>query len=170
MSDIYAPIIKLGEVNKGPEQSKDFIFTISQKEMEEQMQDFEFLNPVVFQGVVNFKENIYNLAGEITTQLRLKCGRCVEDVVYDVKQSVEENYTLKDITDEDIIKLDKDVLDLTELVNESIYLSVPYKVLCKESCLGLCPQCGSNLNISKCQCEGESIDPRMAILKDLFKE
>ncbi|NMA14219.1 MAG: DUF177 domain-containing protein [Clostridia bacterium] len=43
------------------------------------------------------------------------------------------------------------------------------KTLCREDCKGLCPICGSNLNIKQCRCERESIDPRLAALKNFFK-
>ena len=43
-------------------------------------------------------------------------------------------------------------LDMKGLAAEQIYLSLPMKPLCDESCKGLCPGCGSNLNLESCRC------------------
>lgn len=43
-------------------------------------------------------------------------------------------------------------LDLTPLVEELEILSWPAKVLCSETCLGLCPTCGQDLNQERCLC------------------
>ena len=32
-----------------------------------------------------------------------------------------------------------------------------------------CPKCGVNLNEVQCDCPTKEIDPRLAVLKDLFK-
>ncbi len=43
-------------------------------------------------------------------------------------------------------------IDLTEDIREDIVLSLPARLLCDEDCQGLCPQCGVNLNSSRCDC------------------
>jgi len=43
-------------------------------------------------------------------------------------------------------------IDLNEIAREQIYLLVPLKPLCQESCRGLCPRCGSNRNLEPCGC------------------
>ena len=47
-------------------------------------------------------------------------------------------------------------IDLGQLVLEQFYLAVPMKPLCRESCRGLCPECGTNLNTGTCSCTRES--------------
>ena len=59
------------------------------------------------------------------------------------------------------------VLDLDALAEEDVVLNLPSKVLCKEDCKGLCPQCGKNLNDGPCDCK-EPVDPRLAGLLDLL--
>ncbi|MBI3541023.1 MAG: DUF177 domain-containing protein [Deltaproteobacteria bacterium] len=78
-----------------------------------------------------------------------------------------------------------DEIDLAAILREMFLLEIPIRYLCKESCKGLCAQCGENLNVKTCQCnkdsfaEGEAptaspvegatrapkIDPRWAALK-----
>ncbi len=45
-----------------------------------------------------------------------------------------------------------DHLDLAPMVREQVILAAPMQPLCREDCLGLCPQCGQNLNERRCAC------------------
>ena len=44
------------------------------------------------------------------------------------------------------------------------------KPLCSESCRGLCPECGANLNTASCTCQRAWVDPRLAVLEQLRKD
>lgn len=44
------------------------------------------------------------------------------------------------------------VVDLTGLVREAIALAMPDRMLCRDECKGLCPQCGADLNDGDCSC------------------
>lgn len=48
-----------------------------------------------------------------------------------------------------------DHLDLVPMVREQVILAAPMQPLCREDCLGLCPQCGQNLNERRCGCPPE---------------
>ena len=71
--------------------------------------------------------------------------------------------------DDDYIVVKNRVLDLQELVNEEVSLNLPTKILCSDDCKGLCPQCGANLNVSKCDCK-KDVDPRLSALLQLLDE
>ena len=60
-------------------------------------------------------------------------------------------------------------LDLDELVAMDILLELPTRILCREDCKGLCNVCGQNLNTGSCNCEDTGLDPRMSVVRDLFK-
>lgn len=45
-----------------------------------------------------------------------------------------------------------DHLDLVPMLREQVILAAPMQPICRESCLGLCPQCGQNLNERPCGC------------------
>ena len=68
---------------------------------------------------------------------------------------------------DDYIVLPDLVLDLDALAEEDVVLNLPSKVLCKDDCKGLCPQCGKNLNDGPCDCK-EPVDPRLAGLLELL--
>ena len=60
-------------------------------------------------------------------------------------------------------------LDLALQVWESLLLLLPFKPLCAEDCLGLCPRCGADLNEGPCSCKDDAGDPRFEALR-LFSE
>ncbi|ULA61238.1 MAG: hypothetical protein LZF60_310139 [Nitrospira sp.] len=45
-----------------------------------------------------------------------------------------------------------DHLDLAPMLREQVILAAPMQPICREDCLGLCPQCGQNLNERRCGC------------------
>jgi len=58
-------------------------------------------------------------------------------------------------------------LDLEDVAAEQVSLALPMRIVCDESCAGLCPRCGANQNVEgACQCEAE-IDPRWQALQDI---
>lgn len=59
------------------------------------------------------------------------------------------------------------VVDLDPIVREQILLALPGYPLCKESCKGLCPVCGANLNDRECGCDRHVPDPRWAALRNV---
>src|SRR5512133_4179165 len=59
------------------------------------------------------------------------------------------------------------VVDLDPIVGEQIALALPSYPVCNESCKGLCPACGANLNERDCGCDRHVPDPRWAGLKNL---
>jgi uncharacterized protein len=52
---------------------------------------------------------------------------------------------------------------------EQLQLSLPMKALCDESCQGLCPQCGTNLQRGSCDCAEKVGDTRWESLRH-FRE
>lgn len=120
------------------------------------------------------------LHGRVTGKVRVSCDRC--DTVFDYP--VDTPFDLYFIPasremDEKEKELDADELDecyytdprldLGEVVNEQLILSLPIKVLCREDCLGLCPRCGGNLNVQACSCDTRDDDPRMLLLREIQK-
>jgi uncharacterized protein len=72
---------------------------------------------------------------------------------FDPEEAEEEAYTGK-------------VIDLEPILREQVLLALPGYPVCRETCRGLCPACGTNLNERDCGCERKAPDPRWAALKD----
>jgi uncharacterized protein len=65
--------------------------------------------------------------------------------------------------DEDVYPLSGDELDLEPLAHDAVMLDLPLAPLCSVDCLGLCPRCGENWNVTRCDCPPEG-DPRWSAL------
>lgn len=145
--------------------------------------DFTFDEPVV---QVADDLTIHNLRGNVTltrtpqglyTQGRLtasidyECSRCLEGFDQVVSVRLGELYHFPpESAPPDSLTISDDVhLDLTPVVREDFFLSIPMHALCRPNCKGLCPQCGANWNEGPCDCREEAIDPRLAPLASLLR-
>ena len=79
--------------------------------------------------------------GKVEGRWSLTCSRCLAPHEMAFETAVEETYPLTN-----------EVVDVWQEVRESLSLSVPGKSLCSPTCLGLCPQCGKDLNKETCSC------------------
>jgi uncharacterized protein len=120
----------------------------------------------------------FRLVGHVRGSLELPCSRCAEPFVYPVEASFDLRYqprepntgeSEREVEEEDLSTAfyEDDTIDLALVVREQFYLSLPMKPLCEETCLGLCSQCGANLNRADCHCQREWTDPRLAGLSAL---
>lgn len=106
--------------------------------------------------------------GTVTAPWRGECRRCGGPVTGLIDTEVRERYAAQGGTeeDEDAYPLVGDELDLEPLVRDAVLLELPLAPLCSEGCLGLCPQCGTNRNVSVCDCP-PTVDPRWSALDAL---
>jgi uncharacterized protein len=129
-----------------------------------------------------YKDNDqFRLVGTVQATLELSCSRCLEPFTWPVETSFDLRYQPHakntgegelEIEEDDLTTAfyENETIDLGQLMREQFYLSLPMKPLCGEECKGLCPNCGTNLNRSTCDCTYEWEDPRLAALKALKKQ
>lgn len=117
------------------------------------------------------------LVGSFRTALALSCARCLDPVPHSAEREFDLLYRPQgtDAGQEELSVTDAeaeigyytgDGLQLEEVLREQVLLTVPMKVVCRENCKGLCPQCGTNLNQSSCSCTRPA-DPRWQALEGL---
>jgi uncharacterized protein len=110
--------------------------------------------------------------GAVESELRLECVRCLASIDLPVTLELEETFRLPGIratADMPYAVASSGWLDLTPLIRELGWLAIPLKPVCSESCKGICPQCGAELNREQCDCERAAIDLRWAALQDLVR-
>jgi uncharacterized protein len=103
------------------------------------------------------------------------CDRCVEcfdwqlDEKYSMMYIQDDRSTVDIQKDEEIqvLSADTNYIDLDEDVRQYIQLAIPFKLLCQEDCLGICPACGVNRNNESCTCSAPAADSRWDALKKL---
>ena len=144
---------------------------------------FSGLNDVRFVTPLSVLGTITNTAGYIRMSLTLSvdyiasCARCLEDVSGSFSFDVERTVVTPDMTVglsedriDELVVVEDGFLDVDELLLEVLELSIPFRFLCREDCLGLCSKCGKNLNAGKCACETKEFDPRLEPLRRLLEK
>jgi len=100
------------------------------------------------------------LQGSAKAKYATVCSRCAENVQKAI--SLEINYVLKPVSlgqrkedqvdDLSLGYYDGKEVDCDSIVEELLVIALPYTVLCREDCKGLCPRCGVNFNEISCAC------------------
>lgn len=98
------------------------------------------------------------VTGRLVVQCSMLCRRCATRFSATVTEpAFAANREIVDFTAE---------VDLTDEAREATFLALPTHPLCRTDCLGLCTQCGANLNDRKCNC-GSKSDTRWSCLEGL---
>ena len=64
--------------------------------------------------------------------------------------------------------MESDQLDLHSWARDALVLALPTQIVCREECLGLCPECGENLNeAGPGHAHEREPDPRWAALREI---
>lgn len=121
------------------------------------------------------------LHAELDVEVGADCGRCLSEFSRVLRLSLEEECypTIDPVTggriyppdqSEGVIHVDAgQMLDLSEVLRQYLLTDEPLKSLCRPDCLGICPECGADLNLDQCQCGDTPIDPRWSGLADLLR-
>ena len=125
---------------------------------------------------------IVEVEGMVETTVRLPCGRCLKEFETILENRFALTYTsvlpdISDTSDEQELELNaKDVgliyfrgeeISFQEGIQEQVVMAFPLRPLCHETCKGLCPKCGADLNESGCECDQTPLNNKFAVLKNL---
>ncbi len=128
------------------------------------------LTPLIgaFRAIRNSK-GIY-IAGSLTSNIDAECSRCLKPILLPIAIELDEmyNYPPESAPPGEYAVGEDGFIDLAPLIRQLSLLEIPMQLFCREECLGLCIECGHNLNDSDCGCTEDPIDPRLAKLKELL--
>jgi len=121
----------------------------------------------------------FGVTGRVSTTLQVECSRCIEPFDVPLDASFDLRYVPhvenagegeREVGEDDlaVAYYREGMLDLIDLLREQFVLALPMKPLCTVTCRGLCPNCGTNLNTTQCDCAPKWEDPRLAALKSLL--
>ena len=116
-----------------------------------------YVRPVSFSGTYMLADETVIVRGIARAVIESPCARCLTPTETEVEAELDEAF-IRDTgeereVDDDQYMYSGHVLELDEAVRTALLLELPSRVLCKEDCLGLCDQCGANLNINACSCQ-----------------
>ncbi|MGI6093945.1 MAG: YceD family protein [Lachnospiraceae bacterium] len=126
--------------------------------------------------ITNKGNKVLLIEGKGNVTLQIPCSRCLTEVAVPIPLDFDREVDMKLTEQERIEALDESNyicggnLDVDQLVYNEILIGLPIRVLCKDDCKGICSHCGTNLNEGSCQCENENLDPRMAVIRDIFSK
>ena len=142
-------------------------------------QEFHFPFGVHVEAAAKWlEESALTVEISINAKAEAPCARCLKTANLEISGSLGYLYHLQGAEDfddlDDYMPVEVEyfgrVMDIMPQVYESIFALLPTKVLCREDCKGLCPNCGKDLNEGVCSCEAESVDPRLEALRDFNVE
>ena len=124
-----------------------------------------------WQATLGRQGRMYHLFGQWTGEIKRSCSRCNAEFNWQLSGRTERNFQMVDSLprDEDN-ESDCDflappgVIDLLDILREDVWLAWKADVVCSDSCKGLCPQCGADLNREACPCGKENGDHPFAVL------
>lgn len=138
----------------------------------------KLIAPATVNGKIRRAGNEVFVNGHVDTRAQVECDRCLKPVEIPVSADFELEYitdseyetsSAAELTEAEmaVAVFDGEAIDVDEIVKEQILLTVPTRMLCREDCKGICPQCGTDRNTGECDCVSKEIDPRWAALKTL---
>lgn len=102
---------------------------------------------------------------KVETALETPCSRCLEQIKVPVAAKFEGLFVpgrkeermdsaghKAEWESQRVLFYQGGVVDLDEYIVEAITLALPMKPLCTDTCKGICPSCGKNLNSGNCKC------------------
>jgi DUF177 domain-containing protein len=141
----------------------------------------EFLSAIKFRLSGRRVQDVVEVKGAFDVPVRLSCCRCLKiyltsltsdfELIYAyhpdgfAKGADEEELEIK-ARDVGVIFFQNGEIHLMEGLQEQVVMSIPMQSWCTETCKGLCPRCGVDLNLGDCGCEKGPVDSRFAALKD----
>lgn len=176
--------IDVRAISKDPGALMELDISPEPKEIGLESEGFVFFHPVKFEGAVkNISKGVLQLAGNIQTDVKSNCDRCLCETEFEVdtrldvifKSSLMQSRNLEfdsdetpEYDDEDEYKYQGYELVPDKALRDAILLAMPVKVLCKEDCKGFCTNCRTNMNETNCKC-GDNRETRTNRFEELRK-
>src|SRR6187551_971557 len=115
------------------------------------------------------------VTGTANAGLDGECARCLEPISEEIEARFQELFVYVEHQtphdeDDEVSKLEGDLVDLEPLLRDAVVLALPFQPLCEDDCPGLCTECGARLADDPDHTHEEPIDPRWAALQNLAEQ
>ncbi len=113
------------------------------------------------------------VSAEIEANVESRCALCLEPVHKHLATDIDALFAREpDPDDPDQFLLDGYRIETNDIAREALLLALPMRLLCSDSCKGICPSCGANRNKTPCTCQegGERQNPFSALSRLLTED
>ena len=144
-------IIDIRKIKRSGSDSQEISYTLEPREGLLDIPNASIVAPIEVNGeaILTGDHSVLILV-TVDFEIQGQCVRCLEDakakVSFDIRDDIREDGE----TDYLVIN---DSVDLDKIIYNAIILNAPNTLLCSEDCLGLCLDCGGNLNKGECKCK-----------------
>ena len=107
--------------------------------------------------------------GEVDSTALADCSRCLEPLKLAVEVDFQELFAYS-LEQEDDFLVQDEKIDLEQAITDAVVLSLPFKPVCSEDCLGLCSECGVKLAEDPEHVHQAQNDSRWSELESFRKE
>ena len=147
-----------------------------------QNRECEFLEPLRIRVKAFRIRELFEVEGTCQTRVRMSCSRCLKEFALPLTSKFALTYTKElpdrmEASEEDEVELRVEEIglmyfrgeeiDLRDGIQEQVVMAFPLQPLCAETCKGLCPKCGADLNRRVCGCQHEPTGNKFAVLRNL---
>lgn len=130
----------------------------------------EFARPFRFSlKLTNVSEGLM-IEGTTAGEVVLRCARCLEKIDIAIAVDFSELAVVGETGVEDNFPIEAGKIDLAPIIFQNIMVEIPMRPLCRSDCAGLCVECGKNLNEEPHAHEKDTVDERLAPLKEYFRK
>ena len=131
-----------------------------------------FTAPVRVSGLLRNRSGVVSMEYSAEYVMEYECDRCRRPVRRESEKKFSHWLAKKlegENENEEYILVPGSSVNMDELVMADVTLELPFRLLCREDCKGLCPICGADLNEADCGCSTKQTDPRLESLKKLLE-
>jgi uncharacterized protein len=107
--------------------------------------------------------------GEVDSTAMADCSRCLEPLKLAVEVDFQELFAYS-LEQEDDFLVQDEKIDLEQAITDAVVLSLPFKPVCSEDCVGLCSECGVKMADDPEHVHQAQNDSRWSELESFRKE
>jgi uncharacterized protein len=130
---------------------------IGPDELTVSFQGIRLTSPPFFTGRLTADgDGVFILDGCLTAGIAGECARCLASVRRPLEVKVDEVFrpvaAQNEAEPDDSYPYEGFVVELLPALRDNLVLAFPQRLLCREDCKGICPECGADLNETTCTC------------------
>lgn len=161
-------------LSEGPGNSREIPIEFSQRV---QVDEDLFLAALTGRIILTRTKEGILVQGELNVAHERKCDRCLDEFEHGFGLELAELFASPPDANKSAFNVDSNgEIDLAPLLREEVLIEASYRVVCQESCRGLCAETGDKLvgepgigsRGDGLTDETTEIDPRLAVLKQLL--